>query len=685
MEQPLLTIGMAHYQDFAGLWATIQSIRLNNAALMSQVQFLVINNSPEDARTADAIRNVLTHTKRSDHTWEPIYRELDNIKGTSASRNAIFDHAQGRYVVVMDCHLALDPQALPRLLAYYAANPDTSDLLSGALIMDSLDSFSTHFRDDWGGGMWGQWSQAWQCQCGPHGSYFDLQKVKFESGSELAMPRRLQLGNIPIGECEACHKPIPDVNWHGHEAKCIQRGFAPAGINPGPAFEIPGQGLGFFSCRREAWLGFNPHTRAFGGEELYIHEKFRKAGHRALCIPGVLWNHRFYREGGAKYPNTNFDKVRNLVLEFNEVGLPLDPIRKHFVETPLPEHLAENPPRTLYYITADAWDAIVADPINTLEDPGPRMMAVANAAALLPHLATIEALFDEVAPIPRDLNEHMPAFRILASQAAGVVVELTGRRESTIGLLAGRPQSLASFTTEVDNHVMKAGSLVSDTTKFTPRPYNMGHILAEIPENDLLFIDTKHTYHQLLTELQTYAPRCRRFIAIHDTEIYGERGEDGQLGLRLAIAEFCDHNPQWAVIDHAKHQYGLTVLSCVLDDRPETPVEGFNVSHGPGTELKKILASLGIHPGPTCVCNSRAAQMDVWGVDGCEDPANFETITAWLRDGTWSGLDLASAIARSFFTGIAWEINPLNPFESLVKLCIKRAREIQDKNLKRAA
>lgn len=684
-QQPLLTIGMAHFQDFAGLWPTIQSIRLNNRPLMSQVQFLVINNSPEDQSTANAIRGLLAKTKLREHAWEPIYHELGNIKGTSASRNAIFQHAQGKYVAVMDCHLEFAPGWLQTLLNYYAQNPETNDLISGTLINDSLDSFSTHFRDDWGGGMWGQWAQAWQCQCGPNGSYFDLQKVTFESGTELAMPRRLMLGNVPISECDACHKPIPDYSWPQHELQYLKKGFAPAGINPGPAFEIPGQGLGFFSCRREAWLGFNQHARAFGAEELCIHEKYRKAGHKSVCVPGIIWNHRFYREGGAKYPNTNYDKARNYVLWFNEVGLPLDPIRKHFVETPVPEDLAKNPPQTLYYLTQSAWEALVEDPINNTEDPGPRAMAAAQAASLLPHLETIDALFDEVAPITRDLNEHMPAFKALTEMAGGTVVELTARRESTIGFLAGRPEMLISYTTEVDSHVMKAGALVADTTKFRSRQYQMGSIVPELPENDLLFVDTRHSYTQLQAELQAYAPKCRRFIALHDTEIYGERGDDNGLGLRLAIAEFCDANPQWAVIDHTKQQYGLTVLSCVLDDRPETAVEGFNVPHGPGTELKRILASLGITPSPTCSCNSKAAQMDIWGIEGCEKPENHTVIVGWLRDGVWSGLDLASAIAKSVFTGLAWELNPLHPFNSLVDLCIKRAKEVETKRVKSVA
>lgn len=34
---------------------------------------------------------------------------------------------------------------------------------------------------------------------------------------------------------------------------------------------------------------------------------------------------------------------------------------------------------------------------------------------------------------------------------------------------------------------------------------------------------------------------------------------------------------------------------------------------GPGTELKALLAKIGIHASPTCKCNSMAKKMDQWG------------------------------------------------------------------------
>ena len=53
-------------------------------------------------------------------------------------------------------------------------------------------------------------------------------------------------------------------------------------------------------------------------------------------------------------------------------------------------------------------------------------------------------------------------------------------------------------------------------------------------------------------------------------------------------------------------------------------------AHGPGTELKKLLARVGITATPDCSCNARAAEMDRQGVDWCE--ANLDTIVGLLRE-----------------------------------------------------
>jgi hypothetical protein len=65
-------------------------------------------------------------------------------------------------------------------------------------------------------------------------------------------------------------------------------------------------------------------------------------------------------------------------------------------------------------------------------------------------------------------------------------------------------------------------------------------------------------------------------------------------------------------------------------DSLPSPAVAFGVPHGPGTELKKILAKVGITATPDCSCNARAAEMDRQGVEWCE--ANLDTIVGWLRE-----------------------------------------------------
>lgn len=98
----------------------------------------------------------------------------------------------------------------------------------------------------------------------------------------------------------------------------------------GEPFEIPMMGLGLFSSRRLSWLGFNDKCRAFGGEEGYIHQKYRAAGRRCLCLPWLKWVHRFGRPEGVPYELRLDRKIQNYFIGWIELGLDVQPIRDHF-------------------------------------------------------------------------------------------------------------------------------------------------------------------------------------------------------------------------------------------------------------------------------------------------------------------------------------------------------------------
>jgi hypothetical protein len=87
-------------------------------------------------------------------------------------------------------------------------------------------------------------------------------------------------------------------------------------------------------------------------------------------------------------------------------------------------------------------------------------------------------------------------------------------------------------------------------------------LTVEIEPTDLLFIDTWHVAQQIQEELRLHGDRSRRYLVLHDTETFGEKGETaGHGGIWPAIAAFVRQNPQWHLLHHFPHSNGLTVLS----------------------------------------------------------------------------------------------------------------------------
>jgi hypothetical protein len=116
------------------------------------------------------------------------------------------------------------------------------------------------------------------------------------------------------------------------------------GVDPGgEPFEIWQQGMGLFSCRKDAWVGFHPKFRGFGGCESYVMEKFRRRGGRVLCCPWLRWSHRFPRVRGTPYAVHNQDRLRNYLIGFRELGIDPQPALEHFGVAGVAE--SRKPPR----------------------------------------------------------------------------------------------------------------------------------------------------------------------------------------------------------------------------------------------------------------------------------------------------------------------------------------------------
>lgn len=259
-------------------------------------------------------------------------------------------------------------------------------------------------------------------------------------------------------------------------------GMDPRGEHPdNPPFEIPGQGLGLFACRKTAWLGFNPHFRSFGGEEMYIHTKFRQAGRKTWCLPGLRWWHRFGRPRGVNYPLNREDKVRNYLLGHLELKLSLDRVYNHFVkEIGMPqEHfdllLAEATQLTKSENNEALEPVVTNEPVvEIIENTGGCQGCQNKAEAIKKALDSVK------------LSEFTKYF-----EEATCIVEITEKRDSShTELILGKPKQIISICEDAQG--------ISNGAQFNIKGVNVR--LFDKLENAIPFVPYKFNCLSINTE-----------------------------------------------------------------------------------------------------------------------------------------------------------------------------------------
>jgi hypothetical protein len=99
-------------------------------------------------------------------------------------------------------------------------------------------------------------------------------------------------------------------------------------------------------------------------------------------------------------------------------------------------------------------------------------------------------------------------------------------------------------------------------------------MLYDVPECDILMIDTWHTYDQLTKELVRLSPKSRRLIVMHDTSTpWAFKDEpratpnspvgtpiSASQGLWPAVVDFLAAHPDWVLWKRDLRSYGLSIL-----------------------------------------------------------------------------------------------------------------------------
>lgn len=173
------------------------------------------------------------------------------------------------------------------------------------------------------------------------------------------------------------------------------------------------------------------------------------------------------------------------------------------------------------------------------------------------------SLLDAYIATPSDINEHLQFIHDLCVAVdAKTVVEL--------GVRTG--VSTAAFLTAMD----VTGGAVWSCDVHQPRvdPWIRDHprwefwwgsdldLAGDAPDCDVLFIDTSHAYQHTVDELRLYAPKARRLILLHDTQLEQPEqvGPQPPFPVRKAALEWHATHPEWVWEEHP-HNNGLGVFS----------------------------------------------------------------------------------------------------------------------------
>ena len=200
--------------------------------------------------------------------------------------------------------------------------------------------------------------------------------------------------------------------------------------------------------------------------------------------------------------------------------------------------------------------------------------------------STITENYEHCVNTPSSTSELLPYLRELSKECSTIVELGVGDIISTWAFLQGLLENGKStkqlISVDIEKHENMEKTLVIANQEGVQMFFKQSDsVKVQIPERELLFIDTWHIYGHLKRELETHHGMTSKYIIMHDTVVdalYGEsiRGdadiekqanesgypiEEIKEGLSKAIAEFiCDHIHEWKIHKVFYQSFGLTVL-----------------------------------------------------------------------------------------------------------------------------
>jgi hypothetical protein len=187
----------------------------------------------------------------------------------------------------------------------------------------------------------------------------------------------------------------------------------------------------------------------------------------------------------------------------------------------------------------------------------------------------IESIYKQQCQAPSDINQHLPTLLKYANECKHITEMGVRWVSSTWPLLLSKPNKMFSYDIVKNPNIDQVIKLSKE--------YGLDYTFIEsdvlevnIENTELLFIDTLHTYNQLISELRLHSVKASKYIILHDTETFGLRDEIiyghasnlikdvkvEKVGLWNAVLDFLQEGDgkNWEVFEKFTNNNGLTIL-----------------------------------------------------------------------------------------------------------------------------
>ena len=183
--------------------------------------------------------------------------------------------------------------------------------------------------------------------------------------------------------------------------------------------------------------------------------------------------------------------------------------------------------------------------------------------------------YNEHKNTPSDINEHLETLYNLGKECSHITEMGVRWVSSTWPLVYSNPKKIISYDIITNPNIIEVINLCNEYS--IDYSFQEKDVLQlEIELTELLFIDTLHTYNQLIKELEIHSNKVSKYIVLHDTEFFGRVDEVvyehasnfvknnpiTKQGLMTAVEDFLstELGQSWEIFKIYKNNNGLTIL-----------------------------------------------------------------------------------------------------------------------------